>query len=185
MTEELYDLEDKPVRAPCHTSPIDQIFGKYKVKTWDVEESVRMVGGGSFSISEYIKALKAAQKSLDGLHIGDMTYPTKHCEGDSLYQVPENKSHYLLEVNLSVSKAGEWEGKVLLDPGYITHQLFQPKTLANLIVEDLADQGIVLNTAKTKTLLCEALKPYVNRTLFVCVDRCWFRPWNEIEMNEK
>jgi hypothetical protein len=141
-------------------------------------------------VSAYLNALKLAENHPDD--------PNLYIHGISIPFSKDSKPFYLLEGNLSVSRikeeAGtrkkyyicgpevpvinkvlEWKGVVPVDHKDQT-QLYQPRHLADLVVADLEDQGIELNPTKTKNLLDEALKPYVNRALSLCVDRKCFNP---------
>jgi hypothetical protein len=48
-------------------------------------------------------------------------------------------------------------------------QLYEPRALAKLVVKALENQKIIVNPYKAEDLLTEALKPYVNRALDLCV----------------
>ena len=61
----------------------------------------------------------------------------------------------------------EWKSVV---PANSNHQLYHPRTLAEIVVADLRSQGVGVNPQRTEELLVEALKPYVNRALHFCVD---------------
>jgi hypothetical protein len=144
-----WSLEEKtfelPPRAPSHANPIYERFGDYAIFTRNVYEAFTE----NYHLKGELSILKFGRK------------------------IKNHKKYFFFGPMVPVEeKFTEWKSTIKADD--IDKQLYHPRTLAEVVVEDLKTQGIKVNLEKTEKLLIEALKPYTNRAKLFCVDtnRC-------------
>ncbi|MDO8516868.1 MAG: hypothetical protein Q7S33_01975 [Nanoarchaeota archaeon] len=171
-------LAPQKVLAPNHNLQVQKSEPTRETKKYDLEErTLKKEPEPNFPRDSNIRAPMHSNPITE--RFGDYEIKTW-----GIHENSNNKSYFLWG-NLSLSKIRkekifgflpfekekvEWQSSIDTSRPSISCELYHPRKIAELIVEDLEKQGIEVNHQKTEELLVIALNPYVNLAKYYCID---------------